>query len=452
MILENKKFYIFLIFILSFFYFTNKVKATNYIDIDNTEPYFNSVLTLYDHDYITQGFIPNGYNLSNLTNYIYGAYEPGTYIIRICKGDIDSVNSFYDCSNSELIASTSLKYGVNWNMDYDNLLLTPTQKYYYSVQYIDDPNFPGIPGHIQTIAYNDNYQVGHSYTNGILNGYALRFKTFYSDVITPNIELKTPVNGGTYKDFAFWQFNMSLPATTSNITLEIHYGNTDDGYTYNDYENVSNFNGIANMTYSINKNESLKNLPSAKIYYYADLIAEDENNNVYFLDTDIGYFIIDEVNGLDTFPVQELGYFASSTYDHICDDVATSTGLFFDDFRFGIECGFKKIIYWAISPSASSLNSIRSSYDTFKLQFPFNAYFGLTDTINKSISTSTATTGTLKMPMVNKTGDYYMLDVMSSSTLPNLIGGSNANLFRNSISWLMWSATAFMVFITFKKV
>jgi hypothetical protein len=45
-----------------------------------------------------------------------------------------------------------------------------------------------------------------------------------------------------------------------------------------------------------------------------------------------------------------------------------------------------------------------------------------------------------------------MLPVLSSSSLPNLIGGTNANLFRNSISWIIWILVAFLIFITFKKI
>jgi len=53
-----------------------------------------------------------------------------------------------------------------------------------------------------------------------------------------------------------------------------------------------------------------------------------------------------------------------------CDDVATSTGDFWDDFRYGIECGIRKVVYWAFTPQPSSVQKFRENYETAKENFP----------------------------------------------------------------------------------
>jgi hypothetical protein len=131
----------------------------------------------------------------------------------------------------------------------------------------------------------------------------------------------------------------------------------------------------------------------------------------------------------------------------VCDGIATST------IMGGIECGFKRVIYWAFYPSNNALLSLQSSITNVKNSFPFNAFFDLTDTIDDAIGTSTPNmAGTIDLPFINGSGDYIMLPVIASSSLSNLIGSTNATLFRNSITWFLWACAGVLVFLTFKKL
>lgn len=134
------------------------------------------------------------------------------------------------------------------------------------------------------------------------------------------------------------------------------------------------------------------------------------------------------------------------TEAQICKDIATST------FFGGVECGLKKVVAWAIYPSPSSLTDMQNSYTNFKSAFPFNAYFQLTDTVTGAISTTTLNrAGTFDVPMINKQGQIITLPVVSSSSMAKAVGQTNADLIRNTITWAMWGAVAFLVFIQFKK-
>ena len=130
----------------------------------------------------------------------------------------------------------------------------------------------------------------------------------------------------------------------------------------------------------------------------------------------------------------------------ICEGIATST-LMGD-----LECIVKKSIAWAFYPSEKSLQALKDAYEKVQTVFPFSVYFDITGAIDDAIATTTTTTtGVIKMPMITATGTYYMLPVLSSSSLPNLIGGTNANLFRNSLSWILWILTGYLIFVIINK-
>lgn len=133
--------------------------------------------------------------------------------------------------------------------------------------------------------------------------------------------------------------------------------------------------------------------------------------------------------------------------ENVCSGIATST------IMGGIECGFKRVAYWAFFPSQSSVSALANVYTNLQDSFPFNAFFDLTDAVNSAVATSTPdTAGTIDLPFINTVGDYVMLPVLASSSLPNFIGSSNATLFRNSITWLLWLCAGVLIFFTFKKL
>lgn len=155
---------------------------------------------------------------------------------------------------------------------------------------------------------------------------------------------------------------------------------------------------------------------------------------------------------LESFSVGVLGTlnFANPlglTEEDICIGVATST------IMGSIECAFKKVAAWIIYPSQTSVANLYTAYQELRASFPFNAFFGLTDALQGAIATTTlTTTDNFSLPMITATGTFYMLPVVNSSTLANLIGQTNATLFRNSISWFLWLAVALMIFIQVRSL
>jgi len=130
----------------------------------------------------------------------------------------------------------------------------------------------------------------------------------------------------------------------------------------------------------------------------------------------------------------------------ICKNIDTTT------IMGSIECAFRKLIYWSIIPSNDSINGLTDSYNKLKLSFPLNAFFGLTDAIKVGLATSTTLNDNLGIPFIKDTGEIYILPILSSTSLPNLIGTENTNLFRTTLGWLLWIGAGILVYLTFKKI
>ena len=134
------------------------------------------------------------------------------------------------------------------------------------------------------------------------------------------------------------------------------------------------------------------------------------------------------------------------------DEATICAGIDKTTFFGGIECGFKKVIAWAIYPSDEMTTDLQVSYDNFKGAFPFNVFYQLTDTVESSMASTTLNmSGTFDVPMINKSKQIITIPVVSSSSMARAIGQTNATLIRNTVTWLMWLAMAFLVFVQFKK-
>lgn len=96
----------------------------------------------------------------------------------------------------------------------------------------------------------------------------------------------------------------------------------------------------------------------------------------------------------------KIQWVATSSYEYVfadstdpCDQVASSTGTFWDDMRYGVECGFKRIIKWSFVPSPTSMDKILDSKDKVMNSFPFSIITDVNDVVTvTSQSTSTMLT------------------------------------------------------------
>lgn len=144
-------------------------------------------------------------------------------------------------------------------------------------------------------------------------------------------------------------------------------------------------------------------------------------------------------------------------FTHTCDGIDTS-----GDFC-GLGCMLcamkKSTIITGVTfftPSCDSLGYFTTNYNAFKKSFPFNTFYQLTDSIQTAINTATSSTSTpqnFSIPFIHKASTtFYMLPVMSSSTMTNAIGASNTSLFRTTMSALMWLFAAVIIYFTVRKV
>jgi len=139
---------------------------------------------------------------------------------------------------------------------------------------------------------------------------------------------------------------------------------------------------------------------------------------------------------------------ATSTGECLCDDFPNDP-TWYDYVEYGISCALKKTTCWLFIPSDVAIETFVSEGESLKEKFPASTLYGLVEPIKDSadIEMNGTSTSNLKMPMVNKTGDFYMLTVASSSSVSAMIGTTNANSWRVGIAYVIWAMFAGLVFM-----
>lgn len=143
---------------------------------------------------------------------------------------------------------------------------------------------------------------------------------------------------------------------------------------------------------------------------------------------------------------------------HDCDGFDTSGSvLSMGQMQCAFAKGFHVIGYVMFVPHCSSINTFKDNYSIFKRGFPFNAFFDITDTIDSAIaSSSESATTSIGIPFINpsstSSNKFYIIPVVSSSSLSNAIGSDNRNTFRLTIGFIMWILAAVTVYFTVRKV
>jgi hypothetical protein len=134
----------------------------------------------------------------------------------------------------------------------------------------------------------------------------------------------------------------------------------------------------------------------------------------------------------------------------LCNDIATATD-FTGQIGNGVNCAFRSATCYLFSPHQYNLDQFNTQYNNFKLVFPFNTFFDLASTTKNAFASSTISNNqTIGLPNIRKTGtttQYYIQPLLSSSTMSSFIGSSNATLFRNTISYLLYGLTAGAIFL-----
>jgi hypothetical protein len=134
----------------------------------------------------------------------------------------------------------------------------------------------------------------------------------------------------------------------------------------------------------------------------------------------------------------------------LCNDIATATD-WTGQIGNGANCALRSAMCYLFSPHQYNLDQFNTQYNNFKLVFPFNTFFDLASTTQNAFASSTINNNqTVGFPNIRKTGtttEYYIQPLLSSSTMASFIGLSNATLFRNTISYLLYGLTAGAIFL-----
>jgi len=157
---------------------------------------------------------------------------------------------------------------------------------------------------------------------------------------------------------------------------------------------------------------------------------------------------------------------ATSTYGYnsawcsnLCSDLVATTSTAWwqfwnwntDNLGGTIMCSGRYLICWGFQPHTFTKNLFNDTYEQFKTVFPFNAFFDIASSTENAInSVSSSTNQTFGLPMIrygSGSTSFYILPLVNSTTLSNTIGSTNANIFRTTIGYLMYSGTATIIFL-----
>ena len=282
---------------------------------------------------------------------------------------------------------------------------------------------------------------------------------FYINEHSDNIEFVNPIEGSiqTISDF-YWEYQFSINDSSYwtkysflNVDLAFfHYtsGVVDATTSLSVYRYpMSNF--VPKTTYDVILEDKLS-FPDQKGPYQALISLK----GVYD-DGSSDSLALDYVNfGIAT---STSGYSPTAWCSGLCDDlIASSSSEWWQFWDWGADkiggdlmCAGRYTICYAVQPHSFSTAMFNNIYEDFKTVFPFNTFFDIASTTKNSFASSTMNTNqTFGIPMLNtSSSSLYILPVLSSSTLPNFIGQSNATLFRTTIGYLMYTFTAGLIIL-----
>lgn len=69
-----------------------------------------------------------------------------------------------------------------------------------------------------------------------------------------------------------------------------------------------------------------------------------------------------------------------------CATVASSTGTFADDFRYGLECGVRSVVAWVFVPSDTAFSRLGESFNNLATSFPFSYFTQIIQTFQSVLS------------------------------------------------------------------
>jgi len=137
-------------------------------------------------------------------------------------------------------------------------------------------------------------------------------------------------------------------------------------------------------------------------------------------------------------------YFSEYVYDTICDDIATSSLEWWDPtsyagaFRYALECGGRKLSYWAFTPSVDSWSGLLETKAQLDNKFPLNFMYQVKNTIMSMVATTSATSTMVLTGLPDDLSGLNNVDVLPLANMPNNVMYPLVQLFREIQVWFIW--------------
>lgn len=404
-------------------------ESTELVDI-NQSIYFD--VSPMDTSERWQSFIPTKTNLSSVSFRILNWNGGINFYLRI----VDTVTSeeLVNAIYPNVPTTTPTPGYTEWmNFNFTDVEVDPTHlhKIYYSrgvgsqfnIGYA--PNNPYMPG---AMSINSNYD--------------LTFKTYYDQKFLDH-------NYDTDLDENYPDFNTVLSQTciTGNeCKLFFSFNQLAIGYPMyliNYEDNSTPDNAIASTTVTATpfwQNKIIVPEPANEGTFKYNLLL-DANLYGWIVDTGIAInwmssstwddYISDQIGPIEEYCAEEV----------VCADVATSS-----DFLYGVQCGFQKTICWTFAPTEGSKKYLMGAIESYEKTFPNNLYFSFVDRLDYAIQEVSATESSIDIPYIDSEGMYFMLPVVTSSTVPNALGNSY-NTVHDGLVHFVWIITGMFVLL-----
>jgi len=131
----------------------------------------------------------------------------------------------------------------------------------------------------------------------------------------------------------------------------------------------------------------------------------------------------------------------------ICQ-TATST----PDFWLTAACILSSVGCILFQPSDGSLSFVGEQLNVIKTKFPASLFFNITDSMEAGLTSTSTQWWYLGIPMYSTTThSYYILPIITSSSVPNVIGIDNTNTLKISIITFFWFLVAAYIILRLRK-
>lgn len=408
---------------------------------------------------LAQSFIATGTNISSFSFYIYRVEEPVCSLTaRLCLGSYDAATT--STANIRCLGSgqTELRniYYPNYanatstysNFNFSDIIISSGTSYIVSLEDVGD-----TCGDLSISTDNtDPYPDGRTSSANVDVRFHIYTENTYYDPSVEIIELEdwrgsVSVESEyhlSYNDYNYCTIDFTcrvwanynrevigddfyLTPLTSEGCLTpnnaIDEFQAIDGLLLQDYFNIPATSTIGTQSYCI----------------YHERQGED----------DVLYYPVYVVWSYENTILDDL--FDDYNCETICNDISTSSDSFWDGARYGIECGFRKIICWALRPTDESIKDFAVSVYSIKHSFPFSIFYQVEKEI-KSIDFSQASTTITFNPATFGLPRDEEWNFLSTSTLSKFFGTViwDDGIYRGLEIFIYLLGLGYIVFRIFK--